>query len=99
MAELITEEQPRIKFQLIRDGTFSIPSSEELMKLSSLMKEMEEWGACPILNDGKVGGNCAIKLSHIVMMMMMKKKEGASDDDQVGTKLCSSMSAMMMMMR
>eukprot|EP00952_Eustigmatos_sp_NYUAD-ZCMA_P013989 54977-Eustigmatos_ZCMA.PRE.1 len=26
---------------------------------------MEELGACPVLNDGKVGGNCAVLLEQV----------------------------------
>lgn len=35
---------------------------EEILALASLMQELEDLGACPVLNDGKVGGNCAIML-------------------------------------
>ncbi|KIY94972.1 hypothetical protein MNEG_12989 [Monoraphidium neglectum] len=63
MAELITPEQPRIKFGLRRVGTHEVAearASRELRALCELMLQMEAAGAAPVLNDGKVGGNCAL---------------------------------------
>jgi hypothetical protein len=58
MAEVITEDQPRIKFRLRRTGAFALPAaaaSDQLAHLCGLMAEMEAAGAAPILDDGKVG--------------------------------------------
>lgn len=66
MAELITEDQPRIKFLLRRTGRFQLEgedASGELLRLCGLMARMEAEGAAPVLNDGKVGGNCAMVAS------------------------------------
>jgi hypothetical protein len=57
MAELITPEQPRIKFGLRRVGTHEVAearASRELRALCELMLQMEAAGAAPVLNDGKV---------------------------------------------
>jgi hypothetical protein len=62
-AELITEENPRIKFALTRSGTFALTAeqtSSEIAALCALLARVEASGAAPVLNDGKVGGNCAI---------------------------------------
>lgn len=52
MAELITEDQPRIKFQSTREGELSPPSCSELADLAELMVELEQAGVIPVLNDG-----------------------------------------------
>ncbi len=64
MAEIISEEQPRIKFQSIYLGDHHIPNSEieaELLKLGKLQSKLEALGVIPILNDGLVGGNCSLR--------------------------------------
>ncbi|KAG2488089.1 hypothetical protein HYH03_013392 [Edaphochlamys debaryana] len=63
MAEVITEEQPRIKYSTIFDGALPPPPPSALpplRRLAALMARMEALGAAPILNDGQVAGNCAI---------------------------------------
>lgn len=62
MAELITEECPRIKFatKCVRRLECLDSDTGQLLKLSALMHRMEELGGAPILNDNLVGGNCAI---------------------------------------
>eukprot|EP00879_Flechtneria_rotunda_P015732 GHRR01016454.1.p1 GENE.GHRR01016454.1~~GHRR01016454.1.p1 ORF type:complete len:236 (+),score=52.74 GHRR01016454.1:114-821(+) len=62
MAELITEDQPRIKFELEFQGSCSVPAAADLQELCRLMERMERLGAAPILNDGKIGGNCGLLL-------------------------------------
>lgn len=65
MAELITEEQPRIKYQTHRIEHFCLQNeTQQLTELSLLMKRFEELGATPILNDGLVAGNCGVLLSY-----------------------------------
>jgi len=59
MAELISDEQPRIKFQLERTGPVAwdlgaAAAGGELAALCRLMGDMEAAGAAPVLNDGKV---------------------------------------------
>lgn len=58
MAEIITEEQPRIKYTTHYVGELgnvtAFDPNGELAKLSALMSEMESLGAAPILNDGQV---------------------------------------------
>lgn len=63
MAEVISESQPRIKFQLEYVGSAETTSGscEELRKLAAAMAEMERLGAAPVLSDGKVGGNCGLR--------------------------------------
>ncbi|GFR48982.1 hypothetical protein Agub_g11000, partial [Astrephomene gubernaculifera] len=62
MAELITEDQPRIKFStsFVGHNICNMSLSAEVGELSRLMAQMERMGAAPILNDGQVAGNCAI---------------------------------------
>lgn len=68
MPEVITEELPRIKFKVERLGAFNLNESatpplhsyEQLLQLSQLQHLLEEHGVIPILNDGLVGGNCAM---------------------------------------
>lgn len=60
MAELITEEQPRVKFGTHRIGGDIPRSSGELAALCELQHRLEAEGVIPVLNDGLVGGNCAI---------------------------------------
>lgn len=60
--EVVTEEQPRIKFQCQRQGDceplyLDTPGLQDLIKLC---QRMEELGAAPVLNDGLVGGNAGI---------------------------------------
>lgn len=62
MEEVVTEEQPRIKFQCQRQGdceplSLDTPGLQDLIKLC---QRMEELGAAPVLNDGLVGGNAGI---------------------------------------
>jgi ribulose-5-phosphate 4-epimerase/fuculose-1-phosphate aldolase len=65
MAEVISEEQPRIKFRPIYQGDeIEIDRSQienELLQLAKLQSKLEALGVIPILNDGLVGGNCAIR--------------------------------------
>ena len=59
MAEFISEEQPRIKYELRRHGTHELSSTAagpELARLCGLMLRMEAAGAAPVLVDGKVRG-------------------------------------------
>eukprot|EP00878_Enallax_costatus_P018072 GHUV01019014.1.p1 GENE.GHUV01019014.1~~GHUV01019014.1.p1 ORF type:complete len:251 (+),score=57.08 GHUV01019014.1:162-914(+) len=63
MGEHISEQQPRIKFQLERLGGPTVQFSlgtPELQALMSLMERMEQLGAAPLLNDNAVGGNCGM---------------------------------------
>lgn len=61
MGEVISEEQPRIKFETRCEGEVIIPSHPELLHLARLQGRLEELGVIPILNDGLVGGNCAMR--------------------------------------
>lgn len=66
MAEIISEEQPRIKFQSTYAGNHDILNPEieaELLKLATLQSKLEALGVIPVLNDGLVGGNCSIRAS------------------------------------
>lgn len=66
MTEVISEDQPRIKFQLTRTDSSALPDApKQLSQLSGLMAEMEQLGAAPLLADGKVGGNFCIRLSTV----------------------------------
>lgn len=68
MAEIISEEQPRIKFQSNYLGENDILNSEteaELLQLANLQSKLESLGVIPILNDGLVGGNCALRASKL----------------------------------
>lgn len=61
MAEVISEDQPRIKFQTHREGPLTLAhDSTTLADLAELMAKLEECGCTPILNDNLVAGNCAI---------------------------------------
>ena len=60
-AELITEDQPRIKFRSERQGPApDVRVTASLADLADLMAELEASGVIPILNDGLAAGNCAI---------------------------------------
>ncbi|GAB4815104.1 hypothetical protein N2152v2_002150 [Parachlorella kessleri] len=60
-AELITDDQPRIKFQAERQGQAPyVGSNASLADLADLMAELEASGVIPTLNDGLAAGNCAI---------------------------------------
>ena len=63
MPELISEDQPRIKFQTTWKGKHIAISqhSTELDHLAKLQMRLETLGVIPILNDGLVGGNCAMR--------------------------------------
>ena len=66
MAEIISEEQPRIKFQSNYAGNYDILNPEmnaERLKLANLQSKLEALGVIPVLNDGLVGGNCSIRAS------------------------------------
>ncbi|WIA33991.1 hypothetical protein OEZ86_012376 [Tetradesmus obliquus] len=61
MAEVITEDLPRVKFTTTRQGSCSLPpDTPDLQALAALMARMEALGAAPLLADGAVGGNCGI---------------------------------------
>jgi hypothetical protein len=63
MAELITEEQPRIKFGCEWVGAcdpLTPDTTPELARLLALCQRMEALGAAPVLNDGLVGGNAGL---------------------------------------
>lgn len=59
---MVTEAQPRIKFQCLRQGDCEPLSLDTpgLQDLIQLCQRMEELGAAPVLNDGLVGGNAGI---------------------------------------
>jgi hypothetical protein len=60
MAETITEDQPRIKFDLKRLGQFSIvKATPQILALIDLQRRLEAEGAVPVLADGAVAGNRA----------------------------------------
>lgn len=62
MAEVISEDQPRIKFQTTWQGhTIKSQNNAELDHLARLQMRLETLGVIPILNDGLVGGNCAMR--------------------------------------
>lgn len=89
MAEIITEEQPRIKFSTHARGTFTLQApSDELQSLIVLMEKMEELGAAPVLNDGKVGGNCGISWS-------LADKVAGSEPDMLVSKSGKEAGAML----
>lgn len=63
MGEHISEENPRIKFHVERVGHVTSLTEEcmgDLQALGELQKYLEDVGVIPILNDGLVGGNCAV---------------------------------------
>jgi len=67
MAEIITDDQPRIKFETRWVGPVNgTPrfgcDDDEVARLAALQNELEAQGVIPILCDGLVGGNCAIRL-------------------------------------
>lgn len=62
MPELISEEQPRIKFKTQRIGSLQV-RSDQLTALAAFQCTLEEAGVIPVLNDGLVGGNCAMTVA------------------------------------
>lgn len=61
MAETIGPGGQRIKFAARRTGDLQLAASPPpLQELSALMHRLELAGMVPLLNDGLVGGNCAI---------------------------------------
>ena len=67
--EEITEDRPRIKFKAKWVGSIDPQSispccKEELNRLAQLQNMLESVGVIPILNDGLLGGNCALKPLH-----------------------------------
>lgn len=62
MAEAIGAGGQRIKFAARRDGVLLLPQPTPmpLGQLSALMSRLEASGMVPILDDGLVGGNCAV---------------------------------------
>lgn len=66
MGELISEDNPRIKFSAKWEGPWDrdVEGNEEvqekLIELGELQTYLEEVGVIPILNDGLVGGNCSM---------------------------------------
>jgi hypothetical protein len=60
--ESLKLQQARIKYTCIRKDGYALPEQLEphLEQLSQLLHDMEQCGACPVLPDGKVGGNCAL---------------------------------------
>ena len=67
--EEITEDRPRIKFKAdwvgpIDPQSITVGFKEELDRLASLQNKLESIGVIPILNDGLLGGNCALRPSH-----------------------------------
>jgi len=77
MKEVITEDAPRIKFQAQWQGRFEANKLRhehivELARLASLQTSLEDQGIIPILSDGFVGGNCAIKFSTEDLLLVTK---------------------------
>lgn len=66
MAELITEDQPRIKFACALDqerplaAPLSPPEALDAGALAALLAKAEAAGLTPLLNDGLAAGNCAM---------------------------------------
>lgn len=84
MAEIISEEQPRIKFQSNYLGDHDILNSEiesEILQLANLQSKLEDLGVIPILSDGLVGGNCALRASELSSSPAdASNPEGGSND-------------------
>lgn len=81
MAELISEECPRIKFKAFWEGQskFLEEDTSELINLANLQEDFENLGVIPILNDGLVGGNCAMRTrSDVILVSKSGKKPLAS---------------------
>lgn len=76
MAEVISDEQPRIKFSAQRDlNSHAPPKNPVCDDLSSLMSELECSGAIPVLNDGLVAGNCAVS-ARLILNSVSKDSSG-----------------------
>ena len=61
MTEIISEAAPRIKFMTERQGYFAAEATPDLLRLAALQTSLEALGVIPILNDGLLGGNCAMR--------------------------------------
>jgi hypothetical protein len=81
MAEVITEDQPRIKFQCeLCDSDEAAPLSDAdedlLRQVSSLLARAEAQGLTPLLNDGLVAGNCAALAESRLFVTVSGKRAG-----------------------
>lgn len=76
MAELISEECPRIKFGALWEGPSnnSEKDTSELIDLADLQTRFERFGIIPTLNDGLVGGNCAMRTRSGVILVSKSGK-------------------------
>jgi hypothetical protein len=86
--EVITEDVPRVKFNATWNGTIDLalrdgadppmPSTvlEALSHLGRLQARLEAIGVIPILNDGLVGGNCAVRTSQGILVSRSGKPPG-----------------------
>lgn len=65
MAGEVVGSAPRIKYKEQRTGQLELPQPvpQVLVQLAALMSMLEACGMIPVLDDGLVGGNCAIAYS------------------------------------
>lgn len=65
MAGELVGSAPRIKYKEQRTGQLELPQPvpQGLVQLAALMSMLEACGMIPVLDDGLVGGNCAITCS------------------------------------
>jgi hypothetical protein len=76
MAELITENQPRIKFRVEREGeTLDMRGSTNLRDLAELMSELEQAGVIPVLNDGEAARHIAFRVRSGLFAMEEEQRE------------------------
>lgn len=62
MAETVGEE-PRVKFEAVREGPLPAGLEAEAAALAEALAAMEAAGCCPVLDDGLAAGNGALRLS------------------------------------
>ena len=65
--ETISEDLPRIKFHTIFNGEIDHQLqffADQLLELGKLQSRLETLNVIPILNDGLVGGNCAMRIDN-----------------------------------
>lgn len=85
MSERI-DERPRVKFDVIDDGPRSSVNLDLELELLEAMHVLEREGCCPVLDDGLIAGNGALRVGRSLLVTPSGRRPGGHDDTLVDVR-------------